>query len=67
MLHGVKKIFWLCDLTSQACGRSSPGIACSNSAEDMDVGLLCFFVCYVGSGLCDELIAYLEESERLYV
>jgi len=39
------------------------GIAGSNSAEGVDVRLLC----YVGSGRCDGLIIGLEESYRLCV
>jgi hypothetical protein len=43
------------------------GIAGSNPAEGMDVCLLCFFLCCVGSGLCEEMITLSEESYRMCV
>jgi hypothetical protein len=46
--------------------RPIAGIAGSNPAELMDVLLLCG-MCYVGSGLCDELITRSEESYRVCV
>ena len=39
----------------------------SNPAEGMDFSRLCFFLCYVGSGLCDGLIICTEESYRVCV
>ena len=44
------------------CGRLIAGIAGSNPTDDMDVFLVCFVVCCVGSGLCDELINLSKES-----
>ena len=40
------------------CGRWIDGIAGSNPAEGIDIGLLCV----VGSGLCDVLISLSEET-----
>jgi hypothetical protein len=43
------------------------GIAGSNPAEGTDIRLMCFFVCCVGSGLCDELITRSGDSCRVFV
>jgi hypothetical protein len=51
----------------KVCSRSIAGIAGSNSAEGMDVRLLFFVVCCVGSNLCAELITRSEEFYRLCV
>jgi hypothetical protein len=38
-----------------------------NTAEDLEVLILCFFVCCVISGFCDELITRSEESSPVFV
>jgi hypothetical protein len=49
------------------CSPSIAGITDSNPPQCMDIGLLCFVVCFVGSGLCDKLISSPEESYRFCV
>lgn len=51
---------------AHVCGRTMDGIADLNPNEGFDVCLL-FAVCYVGSGLRDELIILLGEPFRLCV
>ena len=53
---------------SQVCSRFITGIAGSNPAEVMDV-VCCvrFFLCCVGSRLCDELFVRSEVSYRVCV
>ena len=51
--------------TAWAWGLSIARIVGSSRAQSMDVLLLGFVVCEVGSGLCDELITRPEESYRL--
>jgi hypothetical protein len=50
---------WVYDL-------SLAGIADTNHAEGMDVCLLVFVVCYISSGLCDEMITRSEESYQVF-
>jgi hypothetical protein len=52
---------------AEVCCRLVAGIAGSNSAECMDVCLLCLYVVLscVGRGLCDGLIACPKESSRV--
>jgi hypothetical protein len=49
---------------SKFCGGMTAGIAGLNPVEGMDVRVLCFVVCRVGSGLCDELITHSGQSYR---
>jgi len=49
------------------CSRWIARIVGSNTAEGMDVRLLCYFVCCVGRGLCDGLITCSEERESVCV
>jgi hypothetical protein len=46
---------------SYVCGHLIAGIAGSDPPEGIDICHLCFVVCYVGGGLCDEVIAHSEE------
>jgi hypothetical protein len=52
---------------SKAYVSSIVGFADSNPVEGMDIFLLCFFVCCVGSDLCDKLITRSEEFYRVCV
>jgi len=61
-----KKATYASDFAVQD-SRSIVGIAGSNPAHCMDVRLLCFVVCCVGSGMCDKLNSCPEESYRLCV
>ena len=50
---------------SKVWGGSLARIAGSNPAEGMDVvSCVCVVLCWVGSGLCDELTIYSQESYR---
>jgi hypothetical protein len=51
---------------AQAYSRLIPRTVGSNHTEGIDVRLLVFVVCFVGSSLCDELMPLSKES-HLYV
>ena len=64
-------LHWICANKAEPCSRAVygvglscliAGIAGSNSAEGIDLRLLCLLCVCVGSGLCDGLIILPEES-----
>jgi hypothetical protein len=59
------RFWWPCGLRRKF--ELISGIAGSNPSESMDVRLLFFVVCCVGSDLCDDIITRSEESYRVCV